>query len=196
VGVALTGTLESVANGKLDSRIDALLETLVSYDRPVFLRLGNGPDDAADVYVSAWRKFHERIQAKGSLNVALVWESASCEESPSADRYPGDEYVDWMGMSYCDGQPVEATIQFAREHLKPVILTAVSSGARSDWNTWYAPLFNYVNENNDVVRAMTYVNNGSIDANADILKQWKDETKQSFWLRASPSLFDTLGQAK
>ncbi|MFT3894390.1 MAG: glycosyl hydrolase family 8 [Anaerolineales bacterium] len=194
VGVALTGALDSVASGKSDAKIDVLLDKLYSYDRPIFLHLAFAPDDAPDVFVSAWKKIHERMQAKGYPNVVLVWESGSCEESNIADWYPGDEVVDWVGMSYCDGKPVKATIQFAREHLKPVMLTAAPSAVQSDWNMWFAPLFKYVNENKDVVRAMTYVAKDKLDA--DILKHWKDETKQSFWLRANPSLFDTLGQAQ
>ena len=154
----------------------------------MFLRLGFDFDDAPDVYVSAWKKFHERIQAKGSLNVALVWESALCAESNIADFYPGDEFVDWIGASY---ECADVALQFAREHLKPVMLNAASQGA----SEWFAPFFQFVNENNDVVRAVTYSNAGNsrIDLNADILKLWKDETKQPFWLRASPKLFNELG---
>ena len=58
---------------------------------------------APDEYVSAWKRFGETDAGKGSLNVALVWESNSCEVSNITDWYPGDEYVDWVGISYCDG---------------------------------------------------------------------------------------------
>src|SRR6185369_3450372 len=124
IGVDLKDSLNDVAAGNSDAKIDALLDTLTSYNRPIFLHLGYELDDAPDVYVSAWKKFHERIQVKGSTNVALVWESALCEESNVADWYPGDEFVDWVEISYCDGKPVEATIQFAREHLKPMMINA------------------------------------------------------------------------
>jgi hypothetical protein len=55
-----------------------------------------------------------------------------------------------------------------------------------------------VNDNNDVVRAVTGLNAGDsrLDLNADILKRWKEETKQSFWLRASPKLFGESGYKK
>jgi oligosaccharide reducing-end xylanase len=194
IGVDLKGVVGDVASGKLDAKIDALLDKLDSYNRPVFVRLGYGFDDPAnkyapDVYVSAWKKFHERIQAKGSLNVALVWESTACDESNLADFYPGDEVVDWVEFSYCDGKSIDAKIQFAREHLKPAMVTASSHG--KNWDDWFKPFFKFVNDNNDVVRAVAYVNtNMLVD---DILKQWKTETKESFWLRASPKLFNELG---
>jgi endo-1,4-beta-D-glucanase Y len=200
VGVDLKGVIADVADGKADAKIDALLDALTVYNRPVYLRLGYGFDDPAnkyepDVYVSAWKKFHERIQAKGSPNVALVWQSTSCEESPFVDWYPGDDVVDWVGTSYCDGKPVEATIQFAREHYKPMMLEAASQGA--SWDEWFVPFFKFVTDNNDVVRAVTYVNDGdSRLSNDDIVKSWKTETKQSFWLRGGPDLFKTLGFAE
>ena len=88
------------------------------------------------------------------------------------------------------GKPVEATIQFAREHFKPVILTAAPTSSDAEWDEWFAPFFKFVNDNNDVVRAVTYISD--IQLNDQILKRWKDETKQSFWLRASPKLFNEL----
>jgi oligosaccharide reducing-end xylanase len=175
-----------------DEQIDALLDALTSYNRPVFLHLAFRVDDSPDVYVSARKRLGERIQAKGSLSVALVWESDSCDASNIADWYPGDEYVDWVGANY---ECVDAAIQFAREHLKPVMLEAASQN--SSWDEWFVPFFKFVNDNNDVVRAVTYINSGeSRLSNADVIKSWKTETKQSFWLRGGPSLFDTLGFAK
>jgi hypothetical protein len=169
--------------------------------------LGYGFDDPAnkytpDVYLSVWKRFHERIQAKGaalsgeavskgSTNVALIWESSSCENS-IVDWYPGDEFVDWVGTVY--GECAEEVIQFAREHFKPVMLTATPTSSQSDWNEWFAPFFMFVNDNNDVVRAVTYINAGeSRLLNDDIIKSWKTETKQSFWLRGGPDLFGELG---
>jgi oligosaccharide reducing-end xylanase len=204
VGVDLKGVLDAVADGSSDAKIDALLDTLIAYKRPVFIRLGYGFDVPAnkyapDMYVSAWKKFHERIQAKGAVlseskespNVALVWGSAFCGESNIGDWYPGDEFVDWIGASY---ECADAALQFAREHFKPVMLEAISQGT---WDEWFVPFFKFVNENNDMVRAVTYINAGeSRLSNDDIIKSWKTETKQSFWWRANPDLFSDLGFAE
>ncbi|HET9906924.1 MAG TPA: glycosyl hydrolase, partial [Anaerolineales bacterium] len=195
VGVDLNDSIHDVAAGNADANIDAMLDALNAHNRPVFIRLGYGFDDpakayASDVYVSAWKRFYERIQAKGSQNFALVWESTSCEETKIADWYPGDEFVDWIGLPYCDGMST-ASVQFAREHFKPVMMIAAPSSPIGGWNEWFAPFFLFVNENNDVVRSIAYLNTDVLPA--DTLKLWKEETKQTFWLRASPSLFDTLG---
>jgi len=196
VGVDLKGNTVDVADGKADDKIDALLDALASYNRPVFLRLGFGPDDAPDVYVSAWKRLHERMQArsavlsasKESQNVALVWEVVSCEVSNIPDFYPGDEFVDWVGARY---DCADAAIQLAHERLKPVMLTAASQGT----SEWFASFFKFVVDNNDVVRAAAYINTGeSRLSNEDIIKSWKTETKGSFWLRGGPDLFGVLGQ--
>ena len=203
VGVDLKGMLDDVAMGKSDVKIDALLATLTAYNRPVFIRLGYGFNDPAnkyepDVYVAAWKKFHERTQAKGSRNLALVWESASsCGESyngrPIADWYPGDEFVDWVGADY--SECVNDVVRLAREHYKPVMIEAASQG--DGWNEWFTPFFKFVTDNNDVVRAVIYINDGdSRLLNDDIIKNWKAEIKQSFWLRGGPELFGALGFAE
>ncbi len=74
------------------------------------------------------------------------------------------------------------------------MIEAASQGA--SWDEWFAPFFKFVNDNSDVVRAVTYINTGEsrIQLNDEIIKSWKAETKQSFWLRGRPDLFDTLGQ--
>jgi oligosaccharide reducing-end xylanase len=174
-----------------NEQIDALLDAMTAYNRPVFVRLEFGTDDAPKVYVSAWNRFRERMQAKDSSNVALVWESPSCEEFSFTDWYPGDESVDWVGTSY---ECAEEAIQFAREHFKPVMVTARSQVA--EWDEWFVPFFKFVIDNNDIVRAVIYVNESeSRLSDADIIRNWKTETKKSFWLRANPDLFSDLGFA-
>ena len=173
-----------------DEQINTLLDVLTFYNRPVFLRLKFGADAEPDTYVSAWKRFGERMQANGSLNVALVWEMDSCEESNIADFYPGDESVDWIGASY---ECPDSAIRFARDRFKPVMLTAASQ-AEGDW---FPSFFKFVADNNDVVRGVTYINEGESHLmDADIIKNWKTETKKSFWLRANPDLFGDLDFTK
>ena len=203
IGVDLKDSIDDVATGNADVKIDTLLDALTAYNRPVFVRLGYGFDDPSnqyepDVYVAAWKKFHERIQAKGSTNVALVWETSwSCEDAEGSqtisDWYPDNEFVDWIGMRYVN-QSADCVAEFARYSFKPVMVIAAPSNSDVDWNEWFAPFFLFVNDNNDVVRAVTYINAGEGRlSNDDIIKSWKTETKQPFWLRANPDLFSDLG---
>ena len=83
-----------------DKQIDALLDTSIVYNCPVFIHLRGGSDDAPDLHIAAWNRFRETLQAEGGIIAALVWEAASSEESNIACFYPGEESVDWIGTNY------------------------------------------------------------------------------------------------
>ncbi|HAE60044.1 MAG TPA: hypothetical protein DCG54_11220 [Anaerolineae bacterium] len=206
VGLSLAGLADAIPQGQADVQIGQLLDALAAYQRPVFLRLGPEFDLTANKlepgsYVAAWQTIHNEMQARGSTNVALVWHSAAACESPfgghpAEDWYPGDEVVDWVAVSYseqpagCENQSVEAVMQFAREHFKPVLLVATPTSDEA----WATTLFEFAQANNDVVRALAYFNTApDLFNNPDFLQAWKAETGQQFWLRGGPTLFSTLG---
>ncbi len=203
IGLSLDGL---VAEG--NAQVGELLDALAAYPRPVFLRVGPEFDRLAnslgpEEYVAAWKTLHNEIQASGAKNIALVWHSAAACESPfggypAEDWYPGDDVVDWVAVSYtgqpaeCENQSVEAVLQFAREHDKPVMLVATPA---SGGGAWTAPLFEFIHVNNDAVRALAYFNTApDLFDNLEFLRAWKTETGQQFWLRGGPALFSTLGK--
>jgi hypothetical protein len=71
----------------------------------------------------------------------------------------------------------------------------VAKSPNTNWDEWFTPFIKFVQENNDVVSSATYVNEGNsrIQLNDEIIKRWKDEAKQSFWLRDGPELSHILG---
>ena len=122
-------------------------------NRQIFFRLayeveapwfGHNPKDVAKAFKIA----KEEFTAAGLKNVALVWQLASnptLKYSPEMleDWYPGDEYVDWVGLStfYFDAsydkawscakdqtkgkKPSEIynlIMDFSRKHQKPVLI--------------------------------------------------------------------------
>lgn len=251
VGLDMVSFLPQTASGKADEAIDFLLDALASYNRPVFVRFGyefDGPWNHYDPedYVAAWQHFHKRMQEKAVTNVALVWQSATwCDGTYSGHSieswYPGDEYVDWVGLSYfvqaadCNGQPFEEMLAFAREHGKPLMIAESTpqryktgdlnfsySGADfapktadETWNEWYTPFFQFIHDNDDVIRAVAYINanwdsqpmwgppyrsgywgDSRVQVNDLIKQRWFEEIGQSFWLNAGPGLFDELGCQK
>lgn len=84
--------------------ITQTLDYLGSCGRPVFLRFANemniGPngDDPA-AYIQAFRYIAD--QAHQRDNIAVVWSpnDVSNLERPFENFYPGDQYVDWVGVS-------------------------------------------------------------------------------------------------
>lgn len=70
--------------------------------------------DGPERYIDAWRHVHDVFERVGAHNVIWVW-SPNCENWPDMEwngseiYYPGDEYVDWVGVSlynqgYVDGK--------------------------------------------------------------------------------------------
>jgi hypothetical protein len=105
-----------ILDGSHDDLIARNARRLRRFDRPVLLRWGwemNGDwypwgaaknDRDASGYVSSWRRLHDIFADEGATNVAWVW-SPNWNDSPDEDwndmrdYYPGDEYVDWVGVS-------------------------------------------------------------------------------------------------
>ena len=58
-------------------------------------------------YVAAWRHVHDIFTEVGATNVVWVWSPnvAYPGSSPLAALYPGDQYVDWIGLSGYYGTP-------------------------------------------------------------------------------------------
>lgn len=129
LGLNVVDYLSVINAGQSDDKIIRLLNLLASYDRPVFLRFGYEFDGGwnhyhPEEYKRAWIYFRKQIQAKGVTNAAMVWQSAACcegtyQQQPIEAWYPGDEYVDWMGLSFftqptCDYRPLDELLEFAR----------------------------------------------------------------------------------
>ena len=100
-------TLEKVAAGRQDRVITAWAQAAKAWGYPFLFRpwwevngdwypWGRDPD-----YVAAWRHFHDLVVAEGATNVTWAWVTNTLwvdPESNPAPYYPGDDYVDWVGM--------------------------------------------------------------------------------------------------
>lgn len=107
---------DRVLNGSQDRQIRASARNLAKYGKPIFLRWAwemngdwydwggarNGRDPAA--FVRAWRHIHDIFVKAGATNVGWVW-GPNWQSGPREawndlrNYYPGDEYVDWVGVS-------------------------------------------------------------------------------------------------
>ena len=94
--------------------------------------------------------------------------------------YPGDEYVDWCGYSFFSRFDEVQMIDFARKKGKPVFIAEASptisttsvkvdgktketvlsnpDHAREAWIKWFVPFFQTIEENEDVIKAVSYIN--------------------------------------
>ena len=100
-------SLDKIAAGAFDSYIRSFANSLKGYGKTVFLRFGSEMNGCwrpygcqPSTYVAAWRHVHDLFVATGATNVKWVW----CPnidwdgKHPLAPYYPGDAYVDWLGL--------------------------------------------------------------------------------------------------
>ena len=252
VGLELTennhpGALSQVITGHYDGQIRQLARLFKMIEGPVWLRIGyefdgvwnHGYEDA-DKYKAAFRHIVDRLREAEVGNVEYVWQSSTSPVDDVIDRghediskwYPGDEYVDWMGVSMflsLDETPAaqldydpptqreltDELVNFARARGKPVLIAEASpqgydlaqkfnaniapiwdgpsKGDKTDvsdleiWEAWYAPLLKYMNENDDVIRGIAYIN-----VNWDAQSRWGAPHNEGYWgdsrLETSPEI--------
>ena len=157
-GTAYRGILD----GSADALIARAARNLRALGRPAMLRwgwemngdwypwggAGNGQDPGG--FVDSWRRIHGIFRDQGAANVSWVW-SANWNDKPDQawnryqHYYPGDDYVDWAGVSGYNLHRETPDTLFdafyaAYAPTKPLIITevgAVDRGGRTkaDWIT-------------------------------------------------------------
>ncbi len=163
-------------------------------------------------YVAMWRHVHDIFQQEGANDYVIwVWAPNRIDKLPSALRapehmaslYPGDEYVDWVGMSgylrppYGNGESIsfDATFGATLAQLraltdKPIVLAEVgASEIEGHKPAWLRSFFQGLADpaNDDIVgfawfslAITTYVqgeratNDWRIDSRADSLAAFRD----------------------
>ena len=150
------GALQQIAQGAFDPEIEHLARTLGQLPHPVLLRIGYEFDGAwnpgyenASAFINAYQHVARGVVRAGASNVAFVWQASSSlvddvieQKHESIEAwYPGDEFVDWVGMSWFLAPSVSAQvgpdtveqrslydeiIRFAHAHRKPVFIAEAS----------------------------------------------------------------------
>lgn len=95
-----------ILSGAANARIDTMAAAAKSFGTEILLRPGwemNGtwyPWCRKADYAAAWRYLVNRMRAKGAANVRFVWcvNALYGTESDPAAYYPGDAYVDYVGI--------------------------------------------------------------------------------------------------
>ncbi len=110
-------TLDAILNGSQDGVITDFARKAKTYGKPFFLRFahemnGNwyewsGARTGRDPqkYIDAWRYVWNKFQEEGTTNAIWVW-SPNAWNVPNEswndlrNYYPGDQYVDWVGVDF------------------------------------------------------------------------------------------------
>ena len=136
-----------VADGSQDAYLKAQAAAVKGFGGPVFIRLDwemnaswypdwNLPGVTPAAFIAAWRHVYDVFQAAGATNAAFVW-CPTLWNGPgglSPDTwYPGDAYVDWLGVDAYPQSAVQSfiltgpgglddTVKFAGQHKKPLMV--------------------------------------------------------------------------
>lgn len=190
IGLSFVDNEEKIADGTLDIYINKLADFLLSLGkRPVFLRIAyefdgepwNHYDQKSTI--AAYKRIVDILRGRGVKNTAYVWQSTGSmsSEIQLEQWYPGDDYVDWLGISFFNNWPKIQMFKFARKKGKPVFIaestptitdpkTDPNSGttletklsnpeqAEQAWKQWFVPFFEAIETNKDVVKAVSYIN--------------------------------------
>jgi hypothetical protein len=114
-------SLQAIASGEFDAYLSAQGRALAAVGAPVAVRFahemngdwypwgqGANGNTAAD-YVAAYRRVHDVVTAAGATNVVWVWSPITVISRPGvplAPLYPGDDVVDWVGLSVYFSDPI------------------------------------------------------------------------------------------
>jgi beta-mannanase len=101
--------LKNIINGDYDTYIKETAKNIRLYGKPIFLRLahemnadwypwsGTVNNNTPNEYVAMWRHIYTIFLSEGATNITWVW-SPNTEEDDLRKYYPGDAYVDWVGL--------------------------------------------------------------------------------------------------
>lgn len=221
LGLYMKGALEGVIAGNYDRNIEKLARWIAKAAVPVYLRIGYEFDlllneYEPEAYKAAYRHIVDRLNGTGLKNVIYVWHSYGVlnPERPIELWYPGDDAVDWIGISYFKTyfqEDREVIARFAAKKNKPLMIAEAApseigvGGGAAAWKKWFAPFFAYIEKHN--VRAVCYINtdwdshpmfaqqswgDSRVQANPEILSLWKAAVGQGRFLQSSYKLFKQL----
>ncbi|MEM9529758.1 MAG: hypothetical protein AAGA23_02440 [Pseudomonadota bacterium] len=144
VGLSITendhpGGLDQLVRGERAAEIRQLARFARSVDVTILLRIGyefdgfwnQGYDDAAR-YVAAFRTITDGLREAGVTNVQTVWQGAASTTDMVLDEgrhdnlanwYPGDDYVDWFGLSWFMHPQARPGVELAFSVMTPEALS-------------------------------------------------------------------------
>lgn len=137
-----TGTWADVANGVYDTQIDNCAAGIKTYPFKMMLCIFHEPEDNVNTsgntrpaYRAMWQRVRARFDALGVDNVVWYLQFAGAPNhavnaagSGFEDMYPGDDYIDWLGMDPYTHSPTRNTLDE---------LVNQTAGGPSGYGGWY-----------------------------------------------------------
>ena len=176
--------LKLIANGTWDEYFKQSAIAIKNFGGPVFISVnhemnGNwypysqaapGSKTTAADYVAAWRRIVDIFNRNGATNVAWVWSPNVPDVGGVSYQsyYPGDNYVDWVGVSLYSGNDPRAMDGIYGEYSakKPFFITEwATASVQNKYNArfpgevgWVQEFFDNLNQNYPRVKAISWFN--------------------------------------
>ncbi|OGK42846.1 hypothetical protein A3A74_01410 [Candidatus Roizmanbacteria bacterium RIFCSPLOWO2_01_FULL_35_13] len=190
--------LRNIIRGDFDEYIKEYANSVRDYQNPVMIRFAHEMNgnwypwgstfNTPSEYIMAWRHVHDIFTEVGTPNVAWIWAPNEEYVEPlvpfshsSEVFYPGDKYVDWVGVSSFNWagrykqniwrKPedlFESTISKLKQYQKPIIITETASsetiGYPGQKALWIEQMAEYVKLNPEIKGLVWFnVNDNNID---------------------------------
>lgn len=155
------GAMAKLVKGNYDGEIRQIAKLADYVSGDVYLRIGyefeglwNKGHENTDLYKAAWKRIVNTLRNEDADNIIYVWQTAAGtiddaiekRHEDISDWYPGDEYVDWMALSWFMNPDEKQTvpsdykspttreladelIAFARVKRKPVMIAEAAPQA-------------------------------------------------------------------
>ena len=171
-------TLSAIAAGDSDAYITAFATAVRTLNVPIALSFGhefNGnwypwgtTGTTPAEFVAAWQHVHDLFAAAGATNVIWIWDPNDIfpvQNVQLQQYYPGDAYVDWVGVTgyWTQGGPNTydslylPTLEEIRAFTeKPFIIAETSVEAGSNEEQSLRDLFEAVDQHSDIVGFVWY----------------------------------------
>ena len=176
-------SLAAIAKGEYDFYVRPWAIAAAEYKKPIFLRFahemndpyrypwgpqnGNRPED----FIGAWRRVHDIFAKVGATNVIWVW-SPHISMPWFEYYYPGDPYVDWVGLGILNygnvanwsrwwsfHQILEKSYATLAKFNKPMMVCELGTLTQGgDIVEWYKQAFYHLEHTYAGIRALVFFN--------------------------------------
>lgn len=166
-------SLSTITDGAHDAYITKFAEAVRNSKWPIAMRFmhemnGNWypwservNHNAPGQFVAAWRHVHDIFAKVGATNVIWVWSPnviRHFENISLAELYPGDAYVDWVGVTAYEvteqttDQLLDPTMNEIRRFTrKPMLITETGGQPNKFKASWTADMLSWLPKQPDVV---------------------------------------------
>jgi len=189
-------SLIAIANGTYDTYIHKWAIDAKEIGSPIFVRFGHemndpyrypwGPqNNKPEDFIAAWQHVVNIFKEEGALNVVWVWSPHPAYGQFDA-YYPGDRYVDWLGIGTLNYGTVAKWSkwytfdeifgnfypQFAKYN-KPIMISEFGSLATGgDRNKWYADALSNLKSKYPLVKSVIFFHVANDNTTTDKSLNW------------------------